>query len=126
MCGVGQRVFDLPFDAVEVRNGVPVNVLGNPLTAWLNRHVGQRLPELGGSDSHVPVTAGQALTWFPGSSAADLRRAIESGTVRAGSTLWTPLSIVRLIPALLRRGLPHHEHACPDQNGSCKLANCRV
>jgi predicted metal-dependent phosphoesterase TrpH len=78
MRGVGKKILDLPFDAVETRNGVPVNLFSNPLTAWLNRYLGARLPELGGSDSHVPLTAGQALTYFRGCSAADLRRSIEN------------------------------------------------
>ena len=65
-----------------------------------------RLPELGGSDSHAPYTAGQAWTGFPGQTAVDLRRAIESGSVRAGGPLWTPPSLVRLSRLLIkRRGL---------------------
>ncbi len=114
MRGVGQKILGLPFDAVEVRNGFPTNIFSNPLTSWLNRYLGQNLPELGGSDSHVSFTVGQALTWFPGSSAADLRRAIENGAVRAGGTLWTPLSLARLIPLLLKRGLPRYEHVYSD------------
>ena len=66
MGGLGSKIFDLPLDAIEARNGFPANLLSNPLTAWLNRSFGQNLPELGGSDSHVPFTAGQAFTWFPG------------------------------------------------------------
>jgi len=60
---------------------------------------------LGGSDSHVPFTAGQACVRFPGHTAADLRRAIKSGTVQAGGTLWTPLSLARMVPMLLRVGM---------------------
>jgi hypothetical protein len=107
MKGVAQKIFSLPFDGVEVRNGFPANLVSNALTAWLNRSLGQNLPELGGSDSHVAFTVGQALTHFPGHSAAHLRRAIEQGTVRAGGWLWTPASLARLLPLLLlRRGLP--------------------
>jgi hypothetical protein len=113
MHGVGRRIFDVPFDAVEVRNGVPANLLSNPLTAWLNRYVGQQLPELGGSDSHVPFTAGQAMTLFPGRSAADLRQAIEQGTVQAGGTVWKWSSLTRLVTVLAQRGLPRHTHARP-------------
>ncbi len=114
MRGVGRKIFELPLDGVEVRNGFPTNVFSNPLAGWLNRCIGQDLPELGGSDSHVPYTVGQALTWFPGRSAADLRRAIKNGAVRAGGTLWTPLSLARLIPVLFRLGLPSHEPAFSD------------
>ncbi len=111
MRGVGSKIFSLPFDGVEVRNGFPTNALSNPLTSGLNRYLGQNLPALGGSDSHAPYTIGQALTWFPGRNAADLHRAIKNGTVRAGGTLWTPLSLVRLIPVLFSQGLPAYEHS---------------
>ena len=114
MRGLGPKIFDLPLDAVEARNGFPANILSNPLTAWFNRYLGQNLPELGGSDSHVPFTAGQAFTWFPGHSATDLRRAIESGAVRASGPLWTPRSMVRIIPVLLKQGLPRCERAYSD------------
>ncbi len=114
MCGLGSKIFELPLDAVEVRNGFPTNILSNPLAAWLNRYRGQNLSELGGSDSHAPFTAGQAFTWFEGRTAEDLRWAIESKSVRAGGTLWTPFSLARLIPLLLKQGLPHYEHAYSD------------
>jgi hypothetical protein len=47
MQGVARRILELPFDAVEVRNGFPANFVSNPLTAWLNRSFGQQLPEMG-------------------------------------------------------------------------------
>jgi predicted metal-dependent phosphoesterase TrpH len=114
MRGVGSKIFTLPFDAVEVRNGFPSNVVVNPLVAFLNRTIGQNLSELGGSDSHVPYTAGQASTWFPGHTALHLRRAIEQGAVWAGGSLWTLGNIVRIIRLVLTKGLPHYEHAYSD------------
>jgi predicted metal-dependent phosphoesterase TrpH len=114
MRGLGSKIFGLPLDAVEARNGCPANFLSNPLTAWLNRSLGQNLPELGGSDSHAPFTAGQSFTWFPGHSATDLRRAIESGAVRPDGPLWTPRSLARLTPILLKQGLPHCQRAYSD------------
>jgi hypothetical protein len=111
MHGVSWKIFQLPFDAVEVQNGFPGNLVNNPLTVWLNRRVGQQLPELGGSDSHAPITAGQPYTCFPGSTAADLRRAIEQGNVRAAGRVWSPASIVRLMPLLLQHGLAARERS---------------
>lgn len=96
----------LPFDAVEVRHGCPVSLVGNLCTTLLNRF-GPRLPELGGSDSHIPYTAGQAFTWFPGSSSSDLRRAIETHTVRAGGTTWKLVSLWRTLLVIAERGWPH-------------------
>lgn len=115
MCGLGVKIFDLPLDGVEVRNGFPTNFLSNPLSAWLNRHRGQNLAELGGSDSHAPFTVGQAFTWFEGQTANDLRWAIESRTTRAAGTLWTPASLARVIPVLLKQGgLPRYNHVYVD------------
>jgi hypothetical protein len=65
---------------------------------------------LGGSDSHVPYTVGQAFTWFPGRSAADLRRAVLARRTRAGGSLWTPTSLLAAMPLLRGAGLPAYEH----------------
>ena len=109
MHGVAHKIRELPFDAVEIRNGFPTNFISNPLTAWLNRSFGQKLPEMGGSDSHAPVTVGQPHTRFPGSTATDLRLAIEQGNVTAGGGLWNLTSLISLVPLLLTHGLPHHQ-----------------
>jgi predicted metal-dependent phosphoesterase TrpH len=101
MHGVGVEIATLPLDAVEVRNGFPTNLFANWLTGWVNRR-GQRLSELGGSDSHVPFTIGQAHTRFPGTRAEDLRRAILARRTAAGGPLWTP---GRILAA--ERGMPH-------------------
>ena len=112
MKGVGSQIATLPLDGVEVRNGFPTNVFSNPLTAWKNRRHA-RHSALGGSDSHVPYTAGQAFTWFPGHTAADLRTAISEASTRAGGTLWTPRSLARMLPVLLRSGMPSLPTAPP-------------
>ncbi len=109
MQGVGRLLADLPLDGVEVRNGFPLNWLSNRLTLWVNRR-GPRLSEVGGSDSHVPHTVGQSFTWFPGVSAADLRRAILERRTRAGGFLWTPASLLAAAPLLMREGLPGYDH----------------
>ena len=74
LASVGNLIRTLPFDAVEVRHGVPFSLLQNWQAGRINA-AAQRLPALGSSDSHIPYTAGEAFTWFPGHSAADLRRA---------------------------------------------------
>ena len=106
MKGVGSQISTLPLDGVEVRNGFPTNFVSNPLTAWMNRRSDAQHSELGGSDSHVPHTVGQAFTWFPGDTAEDLRAAIVEGKTCAGGTLWTPMSLARMVPILLKHGMP--------------------
>jgi predicted metal-dependent phosphoesterase TrpH len=110
MKGVSRKILSLPFDGVEIRNGFPTNLISsNPLTTWLNRIQGQRLPALGGSDSHVSFTIGQPGTRFPGSTAADFRRAVETNQVQAKGLCWSLSSIARLIPTLARQGLPSQQ-----------------
>jgi predicted metal-dependent phosphoesterase TrpH len=105
---VNFAIMRLPFDAVEVRHGCPASIVGNLCTTIFNRY-GQRLPQLGSSDSHIPYSAGQAFTWFPGSSSADLRKAIETNTVRPGGPImWTIPAMLRKIPVILERGWPHY------------------
>jgi hypothetical protein len=111
MRGLGSRIFTLPLDGVEVHNGFPGNFICNPLSKWLNRYRGQHLPALGGSDSHVPHTVGQGFTWFPGSTAADLRQAIETNTIRAGGSLWTIPSLIGLFSTLSQTGFRSHKRA---------------
>ncbi len=105
MESVHTAILHLPFDAVEVWHGCPFSLPSNLWTALLNR-LGQRLPGLGNSDSHIPHTAGQGCTWFPGRTEADLRRAIEHNMVRAGGPLWTPARLWQQIPILMERGWP--------------------
>ncbi len=105
MQGVGTQIATLPLDGVEVRNGFPTNLVSNPLTAWKNRRQ-SRHSELGGSDSHIPFTVGQAFTWFPGRTAEDLQTAIVEGYTSAGGTLWTPTNLAKIFPVLLKHGMP--------------------
>lgn len=95
----------LPFDAVEARHGCPLSLAANLGTRLLNRF-GPRLAELGNSDSHVPYTAGQAFTWFPGSSGADLRQAIANGMVRPGGGVWKVTSMWQSLRVITERGWP--------------------
>jgi len=94
MESVNHAILHLPFDAVEVRHGCPLSLPSNVLAKVVN-NFGQRLPELGNSDSHIPYSTGQAFTWFPGHSSEDLRQAIQANTVRPGGSLWTIKSLLR-------------------------------
>lgn len=102
MESVNNAILHLPFDGVEVRHGCPLSIPANLWAGLMNR-LGQQLPAIGSSDSHIPYTAGQAFTWFPGRTAADLRQAIETNTVRPGGTTWKIGSLLRKIPILLAR-----------------------
>lgn len=81
--GVGNLVADAGFDAVEILNGgfTPSMIYANLRARWANTHLG--LPETGGSDAHVKQAIGCAATLFAGSTAADLRRCIETARTTA-------------------------------------------
>jgi predicted metal-dependent phosphoesterase TrpH len=101
-------ILHLPFDAVETRHGCPASLIGNLLTLTLN-HFGQKLPQMGSSDSHIPFSIGHAFTWFPGSTSADLRRAIETGTIRPGGPyMWKIPAMMRKVPVIMERGWPRY------------------
>lgn len=107
MESVHNAIRRLPFDAVETRHGCPLSIPGNIWATLVNRF-GQRLPALGNSDSHIPYTVGQAFTWFPGASAADLYVAIQTNSVRPGGTTWKIGSMLRKLPILFNRAETRH------------------
>jgi hypothetical protein len=79
-----REVYDaVDFDAFEVSNSTPLLFHAN----WRARRYmaahRERLAITGGSDAHILAAIGASLTMFPGTSAADLRRAIETRTTRA-------------------------------------------
>lgn len=96
MQGVGRRIATLPFDGVEVNNSTPFLRVANFHARRYNRAHG-RLPEIGNSDAHILEAIGKSYTRFPGTTAADLRRAIEDGTYTAHGTFYA-------LPELLRYG----------------------
>ena len=87
--GVGRAIASVPFDAVEVCNSNPTEIGGNTCTRLFNRRLGQRLPEVGGSDAHFLSVVGRTGTRFAGSTASDLRQAIAAGTTCAFGNPWT-------------------------------------
>jgi predicted metal-dependent phosphoesterase TrpH len=96
MESVGRAILRLPFDAVEVRHGCPLHIPQNLWAGLVNRF-GQQLPALGSSDSHIPYTTGQAFTWFPGTTKADLYEAIVHHRVCPGGTTWKIVDMLRAL-----------------------------
>lgn len=91
--GVGRLIGEVPFDAVEIRNGGIT-----PSMAQANRRAVAAVAALGlvgvgGSDAHVREALGLALTAFRGRTAADLRRSLELGTVLPLTRVPTPRTL---------------------------------
>ena len=79
---VGTMIADLPLDAIEVVNNA--GIFSWLYDAWAALHnVDWALPVTGGSDAHDVWYVGNAVTRFPGRTAADLRHALTNGRTRA-------------------------------------------
>lgn len=93
--GVGDRIAELDFDAVEVINGgfTPSMIGANRRAGWVAEALGKT--PVGGSDAHVRHALGWGHTRFAGRTAHDLRGSIAAGHTQAGRS--------RLHPTGLRR-----------------------
>jgi len=91
--GVGWLAAELDFDAIEVENATPGFYVFNQMAHRLNAGLGAT--ELGSSDAHILDAIGRAHTEFPGRTAADLRKAIETGRTEARRTRYRAVGLVR-------------------------------
>ncbi|HTK10162.1 MAG TPA: CehA/McbA family metallohydrolase [Ktedonobacteraceae bacterium] len=71
-----------PIDAIEIYNPSPANASMRAAVAQANQQWG--FAETGGSDAHFWQHIGAAYTLFEGTTAEDVRLAIQNRTVRAG------------------------------------------
>jgi len=80
-----------PIDGIEIYNPSPANAAMRSTVRLANQQ--WQLAETGGSDAHFWQHIGSAYTLFPGSSPADLRRAILERTVRVGGQEIPPVRL---------------------------------
>jgi anti-anti-sigma factor len=98
LVGVGDLIRAVPFDAVETRNSNFTEVFANRKA---ERRAGSKA-RVGNSDGHFLDAIGRCYTEFPGSSAADLRRALlERETVAAGGC-YGAITLLRFVLGRLR------------------------
>jgi hypothetical protein len=107
LCRGETSVYDcVDFDGVEVANSTPLLLAANfrARAYWrANRH---RLAATGGSDAHILSVIGTSRTLFPGSTAEDLRHAIEARTTRGHGPTFNPgrsFSYARKVPEIKER-----------------------
>ena len=104
--------------AADPRHRLDAIELMNPSTAGRARRVARRrlnddvlrLPAVGNSDAHVLEGIGTAWTWFPGSTAADYRAAVEGGQTRPDGAYWSHLHNVDVYRRQLRAKARHLRH----------------
>jgi predicted metal-dependent phosphoesterase TrpH len=75
-------------DAIELLNPSAAGRSRDAARRQLNAEV-LHLPALGGSDAHVLEGVGTGWTWFPGSTAGELRAAIAAGTTEPDGEYWS-------------------------------------
>ncbi len=97
-----------PLDGVESFNASLWIDRCNSIAAAVGSELG--LPLLGGSDSHHLATVGLGYTRFPGSSAADLRAAIECGQTEAGGSYWRRAHNIEVVGLWIRRLVANSPH----------------
>ena len=78
---------DLWLDGIETWNAGLCGIYANRITMRANRQC-YGWSEVGNSDAHTLNAIGRACTLFQGSSALNMRTAIQSGLSRPGGRLW--------------------------------------
>lgn len=100
LIGVGDLIKSLPFDGVETRNANFTEVFANRKAEW---NAGD-LARVGSSDGHFLDAVGRCFTEFPGTSAADLRTAIEERSTKAGGSCYGVPTLMRFTVDRLMKG----------------------
>lgn len=107
LCRGERCVYDAEaYDAIECANSTPLLFLANfhARGYWrANRH---RLAATGGSDAHILPVIGSSRTLFEGSTAEDLRTALEQHATVAHGPVWSPTRAFRYgkkVPEIRRR-----------------------
>lgn len=91
LCRGERDVYDAcQYDAVEVANSTPLLFLANFYARGYWRANRARFAATGGSDAHMLSVIGTSRTLFEGSTAEDLRRALERRATRGWGPVWSP------------------------------------
>lgn len=121
LCRGETEVYDrVDFDGIEVANSTPLLAFANVKAQQYWRRNRDRLAATGGSDAHMLTVVGTSRTIFPGSSAADLRRAIENRTTRGYGPTFNPLRMpayARKVPQILELNRQREERDAALQDG---------
>lgn len=107
LCRGERDVYDsVAFDAVEVANSTPLLFLANFYARGYWKANRDRFAATGGSDAHMRSVIGTSRTFFPGSTAEDLRAALLARTTLGYGPSFNPLrslSYARKVPEIKER-----------------------
>ncbi len=115
---LGRRSLIAVHGTADRRHRLDAIVLMNPSAAGRIRRTARerlnseilQLPAVGNSDAHVLEVIGTAWTWFPGSTAAEFRRAVEESTTRPDGTYWSNRQNLDVYRRQLRAKVKHLRH----------------
>jgi predicted metal-dependent phosphoesterase TrpH len=96
-------------DGIELMNPSAAGRVRRTARDRLNAEV-LRLAAVGNSDAHVLEGIGSAWTWFPGSTAADYRVAVEESTTRPDGRYWSNRQNLDVYRRQLRAKVRHLRH----------------
>ncbi|HVU69989.1 MAG TPA: PHP-associated domain-containing protein [Ktedonobacteraceae bacterium] len=82
-------------DGIETWNASFCGIYANGVAMKSNRE-SYGWPELGNSDAHTLSAIGSGCTWFTGTSAQEVRAAIEQGETAPGGKMWGMYDYLRL------------------------------
>ncbi|TLM97428.1 MAG: phosphotransferase [Actinobacteria bacterium] len=92
LCRGDRSVYDrVGYDGIEVANSTPMLAFANVRARMYWRANRQRLAATGGSDAHMTRVLGTSRTLFEGSTAEELRAALEARTTRGWGPSFEPL-----------------------------------
>jgi hypothetical protein len=92
LCRGETDVYDaVPYDGVEIANSTPLLFFANFRARRYWRANTRRLAATGGSDAHMLSVIGTSRTIFPGSTAADLRAALEARATAGWGPSFNPI-----------------------------------
>jgi predicted metal-dependent phosphoesterase TrpH len=94
---------DVWLDGIETWNASFCGIYANAVAMGTNREV-YRLPELGNSDAHSLSAIGTGMTRFAGTTAGDVRAAIENGLTAPSGTMWDLQAYYQWVRYLSKRG----------------------
>ena len=100
---------DVWLDGIETWNASFCGIYANYIAMGTNREV-YRLPELGNSDAHSLSAIGTGMTRFAGTTASEVRAAIENGLTAPSGTMWDVQAYYQWVRYLTKRG-----HQVPEQ-----------
>ena len=129
LCRGDTETYDtVDYDGIEVANSTPLLFFANFHARRYWRANATRLAATGGSDAHILSAIGTSRTLFPGTTAAELRAALQSRTTRGWGPSFNPfrgVAYARKVREIQARDRESRQRTA-DGEGASGCAACEV